>query len=127
MANKISFIQDFSVDVRKTNAVLIPAHATKIGVMIPAITDGDVTIEVYESGTTAIEDIAAASLLASADTDWNPVLDQDDGDDVVICASGKDPGFIDITEYVGALKEQYIRFLIAADQAADSTWWLYFK
>lgn len=127
MANKRSFIQDYSVDVRKTDAVFIPAHATKVGVMIPDLTAGDITIEVYESGTTAIADITSASLLASADTDWNPVLDQDDGDDVVICANGKDPGFVDITEYVGALKEQYIRFVVAGDQDSDTTWWLYFS
>ncbi len=127
MANKQSFIHDFSVDTQKTDAVFITAHAQKIGIMVPDITSANVGIEVYESGTTAIADIAAAALLASANTGWNPVLDQDDGDDVLICASAKDPGFIDITEYVGALKEQYIRFTMDQIQSADTTWWLYFR
>jgi len=127
MANKQSFIHDFSVDVRKTNAILVPAYATRIGVMVPDIDAANVGIEVYESGTTEIDDITAASLLASSDTDWNPVLDSIDGADVIICASGSDPGFIEITLFVGSLKEQYIRFTMDADQDEDHTWWLYFK
>lgn len=124
---KQQFLHDYSVDVRKTNAVLVPAYAKQIGVMIPDIDAANVGIEVYESGSTDTEDIAAASLLASADTDWNPVLDPSDGQDVVICASDYDPGFVEITDFIGSLKDKYIRFTMDADQDEDHNWYLYFK
>jgi len=125
--DKKSFIHDISVDTTKTNAVPIPDWARCIGVMIPSIDDGSVGIEVYESVDTAYQNVAAALLLSSADTNWNPVLALLDGDDEVICASGKDPGYVDITLLLGALRNVWIRFTVSAQTTADTTWYMYYK
>jgi hypothetical protein len=127
IAGKTSFLHDFSVDNAKTNAVLIPTSAKYVGVLVPSITNGDVGIEVYESGAIESGNISSAALLASSDTNWNPVIDNADGADAVINASGSDPGWVDITPFVAALKGRYIRFTIGAAQSADTTWYLYYK
>lgn len=125
--DKIAFIHDISVDTQKTNKVPIPDWARCIGVMIPSIDNGAVGIEVYESGTTVYWDVAAALLLASADTNWIPVLDLLDGNDAEICASDKDPGYIDITPLLGALRNVWIRFTMSAQTTGDTTWYMYYK
>lgn len=125
--DKIAFIHDISVDTEKTNKVPIPDWARCVGVMIPSIDNGAVGIEVYESADTAYQNVAAALLLSSADTNWIPVLDLLDGADAEICASGSDPGYIDITPLLGALRNVWIRFTMTAQTTGDTTWYMYYK
>lgn len=125
--DKISFIHDISVSTTRTNAVPIPDWAKWVGVMIPDLDAGAIGIEVYESGSGAYYDVAASALLASATTNWSPVLDISDGQDAVICASGSDPGYVDIIPFLGALRNVWIRFTVGTQTTADTTWYLYVK
>jgi hypothetical protein len=119
-----------TVDTQKTTAFLIPTDATYVGVFVPDLNNANnptVGIEVYQHSGVAAQDVAVASLLASADTNWVPVLDNTDGADVVICATTKDPGYVDITPFLGALRRYWIRFTVSVAETATSTWWVVVK
>lgn len=58
---------------------------TFVGLYMPAMDNGDIKMEYTRDDST-----------------WIQVLDPTDGEDLVICASGQDPGFIDISDYVRA-------------------------
>lgn len=74
------------------------------GALFPALVDGAVGVE--------------ASL---DDSTFYPVLDPSDGQDVVIVASGSDPGWIDISDFIRfAHPGLYIRFTMAAQAGGAS-------
>jgi len=128
---KKSVLLTRSVDTQKTYAFQVPWDVTYVGVFIPEIDNGTVGVEVYQHGAntaTIISSLVGSSaLLPSADTNWLPVLDLSDGEDAIICASGYDPGFIDLTPFVASSRGHYIRFTCATVQTtADTTWWIVF-
>lgn len=126
---KAAMFHDMSVDNAKTNAFQVPWNTVYIGVFIPSIDNGTVGIEVYQHGAhvdTLYTDVSAADLLSSSDTNWVPVIDLSDGADAVILASGSDPGFVDITPFVAALRGHWIRFTSAAQSSSDITYWVIF-
>jgi hypothetical protein len=128
---KKSVLLTRSVDTQKTYAFQVPWDVTYVGVFIPTIDSGTVGVEAYQHGantTTIIGGLVGSSaLLPSADTNWLPVLDLSNGQDAVVCDSGYDPGFVDLTPYVASLRGHYIRFTCATVQTtADTTWWIVF-
>jgi len=72
------------------------------GVFIPAIADGSVTLEISTDGT-----------------NFFPLLDPADGQDLLICASGSDAGWIDISDFIRFVTpDMYCRIVssVAADE-----------
>ena len=128
--DKTVFIHDISVDTQKTNAVYVPDKVAYIGVNVPSIDNGNVGIEVYESrhiNSVTIKSTNAV-LLSSADTNWTPIIDNATGQDVVMLDSTYDPAYVDITPFLGGLRNVYIRFTIATAQTTgDTEWYLYVK
>lgn len=61
----------------------VPYWALFVGLGLPAMDDGVIGLEGSWDGT-----------------NYHPLLDVSDGQDLVICASGSDPGIIDITDFV---------------------------
>lgn len=55
-------------------------------------------------------------------TNYYPVLDPADGDDVVLCASGSDPGFVDFSKFVSFVPDNVnykLRFTCAAQSSGE--------
>lgn len=83
----------------------IPDWAIFIGLYLPAMDDGDIGLEVSLDGT-----------------NYYPLLDITDGADVVICASGSDPGFVDISDLVRFVPSTaYVRLTCAAQASGGVT------
>lgn len=116
------FIHDRSVDTTKTDPVQVPEWVENALVFVPALgSNAVVTMELIE-----IEDVTAALLLASNDTGWKQVLTEGEASQVV--ASGTEDTWIDITEYVRSCPPNcFIRFVLDAAQAADSSWIMVFR
>jgi hypothetical protein len=73
-----------------------------VGLLFPAMDDGDIGL--------------AISLDSGAN--YSPVLDPADGNDLVICGSGDDPGYMDISDYVRSVpKEAFLRITCAAQSS----------
>lgn len=70
----------------------------------------------------AMDNGAVGLAMSTNNSDFYPVLDPTDGDDLVLCASGSDPGFIDFSDYVRFLPEgYYMRFTCAAQASGAVT------
>jgi len=79
----------------------IPENATFVGALFPAMDDGDVTIQISDDGT-----------------NYYPVLDPSDGDDLVVCKSGADAGWIDLSDYLRFVQGyMQCRFVSATSQS----------
>jgi len=122
---------DVSTDKQKTDAVYIPEHVSYIGVVIPDLNNTDnpsVGLEMYNwaalsNGKNGVD---SSKLAASADTNWTPVLDNSDGSDAEICATAKDPGFVDITPFVASCRGTWIRFTLSVGtNATDADFYVY--
>jgi len=89
----------------------IPAWAYFIGVFFPAMDDGNITLEI-----------------STDDTNFYPVLDPVDGDDLVVCKSGADAGYLDISDYVRFVNpNMYLRLKSATSQSSGAvTLYIYF-
>lgn len=87
-------------------------------------------VRLYNRALTAAEALQSYNVLMNQGyPGWSPLLDQQDGDDLVICASGSNPGFYDLTPYKGALKSSAFRIHCATPQTttpAELTFaWIY--
>lgn len=84
-----------------SSSFTIQSHEVFIGVVFPAMDDGIIGLQYsIDSGTTYI-----------------PILDASDGEDLVVVASGADPGVIDISDYLRfahSNAEHRIRFTCAS-------------
>lgn len=91
-----------------SEAFQVPDSTVFIGLLFPAMDDGACGLEISIDGT-----------------NFYPVLDPTDGEDVVIMASGSDPGWIDISDFVRFMPSHcYIRITCAAqDPAITITWY----
>jgi hypothetical protein len=89
----------------------IPGWATFVGVLFPAMDNGDVTLHV-----------------SLDDSTFHPVLDPSDGNDLIVCGSGDDPGWMDISDYVRFVPEKmYVRFGCAAQSSGAIDINVYFR
>lgn len=89
-------------------SISLQRDALFIGVNVPAIDNGDVGIE-----------------FSLDDTTFVPVVNPATGDDVVILASGSDPAYVDISDYIRSIPRgsvhSTIRFTCASQTTADVT------
>jgi len=118
---RISVLLDYSADCNATVHFTLPQWATFVTVLIPDFTNNaTVGIEISDDGGTT----------------YYPVLDPLDGSDLVICASGSDPGFVDISDFIRAfiprecIQPPPTRFrftLSAAEDTADTTWYIFVR
>lgn len=74
-----------------SGAFQIPQYATFVGVYVPDIDAANVTLQ----------------MALTSDGTYVDVLDETDGQAAVICASGSDPGFIDVTKFVRGIPATY--------------------
>lgn len=76
-----------------------------IGLFVPAIDDGDLGIEVSQtSGGTFV-----------------PIIDPSDGADLVVLASGNDPGYVDVSDFLRPIPSTfYLRLTCAAQTGAKT-------
>ena len=78
----------------------LPRWSVFVGVYIPDADAANVTMEVSKDDSTFV-----------------PILDDIDGEDAVILASGQDPAYIDISRWIASIPlEWYIRFKFSAAQ-----------
>ena len=89
--------------------ISIPPWATFAGAIFPDMDAGDVGIDMTPDGGTTPA----------------PILKSDGSGDAVVCASGADPGYTDISDYIRALPSYnnpnhpvYIRFNSATTQSS---------
>jgi hypothetical protein len=84
-----------------SSAFNIRADEVFVGVIFPAMVDGNITLDYsMDGGTTYI-----------------PILDPIDGEDLLVVASGSDPGVIDISDFVRfahSNNEHQMRFACAS-------------
>ena len=82
----------------------IPKWAVFAGIFIPAVADGDLTIGI-----------------STDDSTFHPLLDPSDGADLVVCASGADAGWVDISDYIRFISpDMYVRVSSAAGTATGN-------
>lgn len=81
-------------------AFQIEKWALFVGIYLPAMDDGDIGL----------------SLCPTSGGTYAPILDPADGADLVICASGSDPGFIDISDFIRFVPSSYYLKLTCAAQ-----------
>lgn len=92
-------------DAAISSSFQVPKWATFVGVYIPDIDAGAVSLNISKDDSTFI-----------------PVLDPIDGDDYVVLKSGSDPGYIDISMIIGSIPlEWYLRFGAATQTTAAVT------
>jgi hypothetical protein len=66
--------------------------------------DGDVTLEI-----------------STDDTNFYPLLDPADGADLVVCKSGSDAGYIDLSDYLRFVNNaMYLRLVSAVSQSSGA-------
>lgn len=79
-----------------------------MGALFPAMDDGNIGLGVsFDKGS-----------------NYYPVIDNQDGNDVVLCGSGDDPGYVDFTDFVRALpvnEDTLLRFTCAAQSSGAVT------
>lgn len=73
--------------------------------------------------------VVGLSICDTSNGTYVPVLDPVDGEDLVICASGSDPGFIDISDFVRCVPSTYYLKLTfgAAQNGGPYTHKLFFR
>ena len=83
----------------------IPRWATFVGVYVPDLDAGDLTVHISKDDSTFI-----------------PVADITDGDDHIVVASGKDPLYMDLSPLLASVpKDWYGRFVMASQTSAAVT------
>jgi len=83
----------------------VPRWATFVGVYIPDLDAGAVSLNISKDDSTFI-----------------PVLDPVDGDDYVVLKSGSDPGYVDISMIIGSIPlKWYLRFGTAIQSSGAIT------
>lgn len=92
-------------------AFQVPRWAAFVGIFLPAMDDGAIGIELSTDGT-----------------NFYPLLDPADGADLVVCASGSDAGFIDISDFLRFIHSTwYARITCASQTTAAVTVQLAFR
>lgn len=87
-------------EAQVSSSFQLPSWVVFLGIYIPDIDAATVSVQVSRDDTTFV-----------------PVLDQIDGDDLVVVNSGSDPGFVDISPFLAAVpREWYVRFYFSAAQ-----------
>lgn len=90
----------------------LEAWTTFVALQFPAMDNGDITLEFSADGSTYVT-----------------VLDPSDGADLVIVASGEDPGWIDISDYIRAVprgaNDHFLRIVCAAQTSGAVTLYIY--
>jgi hypothetical protein len=119
--DKLPLKIDVSVDGQKSTSVEIPSWARTAVVKVPAIDDGTLTLEMIDPS-----DITPAKLAASSDTDWGPVYSDEGRTDIL--GVGLDPGWVNITPYIGGFPQGgHMRLVCTAAQSADKDFMVHFK
>lgn len=81
---------------------------TFVGMNVPAMDNGDMGLAYSVDGTNYV-----------------PILDPTDGDDLIVIATGADPGFIDISDYIRAIPrgtgERFLRITCASQTSGAVT------
>jgi hypothetical protein len=120
----VSFTLDTSVDKVRTAAVQVPQWARYGMLLLPALADDDVEMQMMVDGVAT-----SATILASNDTGWADVYDDAEGK--VVAGSGTIEGaWVDCSNYIRALpKDCWIRFgTPGQDQASGPlTWQIAFR
>ena len=87
ISEEIALLLDYSADARNTESFEIPSWATFIGVFIPTFT---------------VDAVVRLQISRDNGANFVYVLDQADGEPVEICASGSDPAYVDISDWLRA-------------------------
>lgn len=99
-------------DNQDTDYVVLTGRHDHIAVLIPDLDDNaNVTCQVSENTSTP---------------SWVPVFDHADGDDLIVCKTGTDPGYFDLSKYVGGFVGA-IQFHMSAAQDPGGTFVLIVK
>jgi len=92
----------------------MPSWATFAGIFLPSMDDGPVGIELSMDGS-----------------NFYPLLDPLDGQDLVIASSGADPGWIDVSDWIRFVPDQtsenVTMRLTCAAQTGAKTVYIFFK
>ena len=98
----VDILIDIDVDAKNSESFRVPRWATFVGVYIPSIVDGIISLEVSKDDTTFI-----------------PVGDIVDGADFVVCASGSDPIYADISPLIASVPiDWFLRIVSQNTQTA---------
>jgi hypothetical protein len=113
-----------TVDTTETEAVEIPSWARAAVLVIPNIAAGAVTAKFIHN-----DNVTAAKLLASSNTDWVPLQVAIDSVGALkeVMANGDDPAIVDITAFIRGLGDGFIRFTCAGAQGAVTDWKIIFS
>ena len=113
-----------TVDTTESEAVEVPSWAKAAALFVPDIAAGAVTMKFMHN-----DDATAAKLVADQNTDWNPVEVAIDSVDSLteVMASGDDPTWVDITAFLRAIGDGFIRFTCAGAQGAVTNWKIVFS
>jgi hypothetical protein len=106
--NFVERVRDLAVANAATvsSAFQIAKWAVFVGLAFPAMDDG----------------VIGLSVCATSGGTYLPVLDPADGEDLVLCASGSDPGFIDMSDFVRCIPSTwYIKLTCAAQSSGAVT------
>lgn len=87
-----------------SEAFQVNKWAIFIGLLIPSIDDGAVGLSICDT----------------SDGTFSPILDPLDGADLVICASGSDPGFIDISDFIRCVPSTWYLKVTCASQTSGA-------
>ena len=93
-----------------SSTFFLPRWDAFVGILLPDIDAGPVGMEVSFDGS-----------------NFFPVLDIVDGDDIIICANGADPGWIDVSDVLKALPPKALIRLTTAVQSALRTIYVSFR
>ena len=61
------------------------------------------------------------TLIGTGFPGWIPVIDFQDGQDLLVSGSTYDPSFLDLTQFIGAIKGHHIRARCATEQTTSAT------
>lgn len=115
MKTTVIFQLDNTVDTTETQAVEVPSWAKAAALFVPNIAAGAVTMKFMHN-----DDATAAKLVADQNTDWNPVQVAIDSVASLteVMPTGADPTWVDITPFLRAIGDGFIRFTCAGAQGA---------
>ena len=85
-------------------AFTIPKYSLFCGALFPAMDNGNIGIE-----------------MTVDNSNYAPILDPGDGQDLLLCASGQDPAFIDFSDYVRFVPRHINRIKLRFTCAAQTT------
>lgn len=112
---------DTAVDTQRTTCVEIPPWASEVMIKVPEINFCTMTLEMLGP-----DDVTAAKLVPSIDTDWLPVYSGDGNTDFL--GLGLAPAFVNVTPFMqGFPRGAFVRLKTSIIQTANRAFKLYFK